>query len=110
MAKIPLEPIAIQLNDPVFDSILKWPFPEEEEFVYRILTEDIPQRVLYQYCDLWAYRDPEMNIVGFGTLSVSSDYIELTGNLHFYIPLLGVHPEKRGLGHGRTIVEHLVSE
>jgi len=39
------------------------------------------------------------------------EYQQFTdGKLHFYIPLLAVHPSRRGQGHGRAIVEHLVDE
>jgi ribosomal protein S18 acetylase RimI-like enzyme len=109
MAKIPLVPISIELNGPIFNAIASWSF--EDEFVCRILTEDIPQRMKYQDGRIWAYRDPENTVVGFGTLSVCNDYREFTGGkYHMYIPLLAVHPDKRGLGHGKTIVDHLVGE
>jgi ribosomal protein S18 acetylase RimI-like enzyme len=50
-------------------------------------------------------------VVGFGALSVCDEYRELTGGkFHTYIPLLAVHRERRGLGHGKAIVEHLVRE
>lgn len=91
----------IPLNGPIFNAILKWPFAEE--FVARVLAEDIPQRVQYQFAKIWAYVDPEKNIVGFGTLSICADYGQFTGGkFHTYIPLLAVHPEKRGRGYGKT--------
>lgn len=108
-AKIQLVPDPVGLNEPVFNAITQWPF--KEEFVFRILTRDIPQRVKYEGGKIWAYRDPDANLVGFGTLSVCTDCGEFTdGKSHLYIPLLAVHPDKRGLGHGKTILDHLVDE
>lgn len=109
MANIPLVPVPIDPGDPIFDALTRWPF--EDEFVSRILRDDIPQRAKYQDGRVWIYTDPASEIVGFGTLSVCADYAALTdGKPHAYIPLLAVHPDKRGLGHGRSIVEHLVGE
>ncbi len=110
MAAIPLTPFPIDINGLIFRAISEWSF--EEEFVSRILTEDIPQRVKYEFAKVWAYRDPEKNIVGFGSLSLCNDCCQFAGGaqFHTYIPLLAVHPEKRGLGHGQRIVDHLVSE
>jgi ribosomal protein S18 acetylase RimI-like enzyme len=109
MDGIPLEPIQIELHDPIFNAIANWPF--EEDFVCRILTEDIPQRVKYEAARIWAYRDSQKTIVGFGTLSLCMDYPAFSNDmLHMYIPLIGVHPEKRSVGHGRSIVNHLVEE
>jgi ribosomal protein S18 acetylase RimI-like enzyme len=109
MAKVQLVPIPVDLNGPVFNAIVSWPF--EEEFVVRILTDDIPQRVKFESARIWAYRDPDANLVGFGTLSICGDWREFTdGKSHTYIPLLAVHPERRGLGYGKAIVDHLVDE
>jgi ribosomal protein S18 acetylase RimI-like enzyme len=109
MARIPLVPISVDLNSPLFDAIASWHF--EDEFVHRILTEDIPQRVKFESARIWAYRDPDENIVGFGTLSVCDDWREFSdGKRHTYIPLLAVHPNRRGLGHGKSIVDHLIEE
>jgi ribosomal protein S18 acetylase RimI-like enzyme len=109
MATIRLTPLLVEITSPVFAAINQWKF--EEEFVARILADDIPQRVKYQNGTVWAYLNPEKTIVAFGTLSVCSDYAMWTdGRPHAYIPLLAVHPEQRGLGYGREVVDHLVSE
>jgi ribosomal protein S18 acetylase RimI-like enzyme len=109
MSQIPLEPIAIDLDGPIFAAIASWPF--EEEFVLRILMEDIPQRVKFESAQIWAYRDPQNTVVGFGSLSLCSDYSDLSDKKrHAYVPLLGVHPDKRGHGHGKTILNHLVEQ
>jgi ribosomal protein S18 acetylase RimI-like enzyme len=109
MSQIPLEPVAIGLDDPVLAAISAWPF--EQEFFHRVLTEDIPQRVQFESAKVWAYRDPSNTIVGFGSLSVCSDYRDFSnGKKHAYIPLLGVHPDMQGVGHGKAIVGHLVEQ
>lgn len=112
MAGIPLTPFPVDINGPLFQAISKWRLEKSEEFVSRILTDDIPQRIKYEQARIWAYRDPDKNIVGFGTLSLCNDLHEFTEGtpLHTYIPLLAVHPDQRGFGHGRTILEHLVGE
>jgi ribosomal protein S18 acetylase RimI-like enzyme len=109
MATIPRTPSIVDIASPVFTAITQWPF--EEDFVARILADDIPQRVKYQNCGFWADLNPEKAIVAFGSLSVCHEYAELTDGLpHTYIPLLAVHPDQRGLGHGRSVFDHLVSE
>lgn len=109
MAKIPLTPSLVDIASPLFAAIAQWGF--EDEFVGRILTDDIPQRAKYQNCAIWVYLDSDKTIVAFGTLSVCDDYATLTdGKLHTYIPLLAVHPDQRGRGHGRSVVDHLVGE
>src|SRR5437016_3365448 len=66
---------------------------------------------MYSFGRIWVYRDPDGNMVGFGTLDVCREYARFTGGkYHAYIPLLAVHPAFRGRGHGRRIVEHLVAE
>lgn len=107
MASTSLVPIVVDPNGAIFEAISAWQF--EEEFVHRILTEDVPQRVKYENAAIWAYRDQDKNIVGFGVLSICADYAQFTGQKHhLYIPLLAVHPDRRGLGHGKAIVKHLV--
>lgn len=109
MAKVPLTPLLIDLASSVFAAITRWKF--EDEFVARILADDIPQRIKYQSGAIWAYLDPDKTIVAFGTLSVCDDYAALTGGkLHTYIPLLAVHPDLRGRGYGRSVVDHLIDE
>lgn len=77
----------------------------------RLLQNDVPHRVMYSFGLVWVYRNPDGNTVGFGTLDVCREYERFTGGEHHsYIPLLAVHPAFRGLGHGRSIVEHLVAE
>lgn len=41
MAKIPLVPVPIDVGHPIFAAIIQWHF--EDEFVSRILADDIPQ-------------------------------------------------------------------
>ena len=44
-------------------------------------------------------------------MRLTDDYAALTdGKAHTYLPLLAVHPDRRQLGHGRSVVDHLVSE
>jgi len=109
VAGIPLTATAIKLNDPVFLSLMTWPF--KDEFVFRLLRDDVPQRIKYGYCRMWAYLDPQSTIVGFGTLDICDECSQFTdGKPHTYIPLLAVHPDMQGRGHGKSIVNHLVGE
>ncbi len=109
MAKIPLDATPIDISDPIFQAITQWPFADP--FVSQILKDDIPQRMKYQDGRFSIYTDPAKNIVGFGTLNICNDYSILTGGMsHVYIPLLAVHPQMLGQGHGRSIVEHLINE
>ena len=106
---IPLAPVLIELADPKFAAICLWSFADP--FVARLLREDVPQRVKFNHCRIWIYLDPQNEIVGFGTLDFCDDYRQLTNNLiHPYIPILAVHPDKQNLGHGKTIVGHLIME
>lgn len=109
MANNPLIPTVVEITSPIFAAISQWQF--EDEFVARILVDDIPQRVKYQNGTIWAYSNPDRTIVAFGTLCLCDDYTELTdGQPHTYIPLLAVHPDQRRLGYGAAVVDHLVSE
>src|SRR5690349_850202 len=93
---IPLSPAPIGLRSPEFAAISGWPYADP--FVSRLLAGDIPQRVLYGNCRVWVYRDPQSQMVGFGTLDVCDDYQEYTGGRpHTYIPLLAVNPTIRSL-------------
>jgi ribosomal protein S18 acetylase RimI-like enzyme len=106
---IPLTTIDVKLNDPVFNAITTWPF--KDEFVLRLLLNDIPQRIKYGSCKFWAYRDPQSTIVGFGTLDICNDCSAFADSKrHTYIPLLAVHPDTQGRGHGKSIVNHLIQE
>jgi ribosomal protein S18 acetylase RimI-like enzyme len=111
-----MTPEFLSLDGIAYREILDWPFPEEPFFVRQVralLAGDIPQRVRDEGCAIYGFRDPadQNELVGFGTLSVSSLYSQyLNGAKHCYIPLLAVHPDKNGRGHGRAIVEHLVRE
>jgi len=104
-----LVPIQIQLNHPIFQAICRWPFADE--FVGRLLANDIPQRVKYGKGRIWVYRDPNQTVVGFGVIDVCDDYRALTGDKsHPYIPLLAVNPANQGRGYGTFIVGHLIAE
>ena len=107
MAVVALSPIPVQLNSPLFHALAAWPF--DDEFVSRMLATDIPQRVKYGNAQVWAYLDPQRDIVGFGTLDICDDCSQYAdGKLHTYVPLLAVNPALRGCGHGRSILTHLV--
>jgi ribosomal protein S18 acetylase RimI-like enzyme len=106
---IPIEPIAIGHDSPEFEAICGWPFADD--YVGRVLRHDIPRRVVLGDCRIWIYRDPDGEVVGFGTLEVGEEYLDFTeGRPHPYIPLLAVNPPLQGRGHGRRIVEHLIAE
>jgi ribosomal protein S18 acetylase RimI-like enzyme len=106
---IPLKPILIDLESPEFAAIAGWPFVDP--FVGRLLRDDIPQRVRFNNCRIWIYRDPSDRLVGFGTLDVCNDYYGFTGGVsHPYIPLLAVNPTIKSLGYGTSIVRHLIGE
>lgn len=106
---VPLTPVPISLDSPEFEAISGWPYADP--FVTRLLRDDVPQRVLFGNCRVWAYRDPEGRLVGFGTLDVCWDYRDFTaGQAHPYIPLLATNPTIKSLGYGTTIVRHLTDE
>lgn len=106
---IPLTPISIGIQSPEFQAISAWPFPDP--FVSRLLKSDIPQRAVLGNCRIWIYRDPQRQVVGFGTIDVCDDYAAYTsGKSHPYIPLLAVNPTIKSLGYGTTIVRHLIDE
>ena len=110
----PLAPIRIFPGDEEYQALLTWPFaadPFYEGQVIRILQKDIPFRVKYTFGLVWVYKDSNGNSVGFGTLDVCKDYERFTGGLfHSYIPLLAVNPSFQRLGHGKSIVQHLLGE
>ena len=106
---IPLTPILIRVQSPEFQAISDWPFADP--FVSRLLKGDIPQRALLGNCRIWIYRDPQSQVVGFGTLDVCEDYAAYTTDKsHPYIPLLAVNPTIKSLGYGTAIIRHLTDE
>lgn len=106
---VPLTLLSIDLDSPEFAAIMGWPFADP--FVIRLLQSDIPQRMLFNHCAVWVYRDPDGNLVGFGTLDLCGDCSEFTsGQLHPYIPLLAINPTIKSLGYGTSIVRHLIDE
>lgn len=110
----PLHPSPIYPGHPDYDALLAWPFPTTPFYaaqVLNVLRNDIPQRMLFETCIVWLYRDGGGNAVGFGTLAVTQEYPQFTNGLrHVYIPVLGVHPDFGGKGYGESIVNHLFSE
>ena len=98
-----------------YAATLAWPFPTEPFYVAQVLDllrGDLPERVLFNsYCFVWLYRDSAGTPVGFGSLDVCDEYMEFAdGRSHCYLPVLAVHPEHKGKGYGKQIIEHLVSE
>ena len=75
------------------------------------MREDIPQRMAFGQCRLWAYQDTDGQVVGFGTLQECDDHGLFTnGQAHLYIPLLAVNPTIKSKGYGTAIVRHLIDE
>ena len=113
---IPLTPIRTWPGKAEYVEILGWPFPEHPFFlgqIKRLLQIDIPLRIMSSYCMAWAYRHPNGNTAGFGSIAVCKDYQQFTdGKLHTYIPLLAVNPapDFARRGHGHSIVQHLIAE
>jgi GNAT superfamily N-acetyltransferase len=106
---IPLKAVSIEVGSAEFAAISGWPFADP--FVGRLLRGDIPQRVQYGNGTVWAYRDPDGRLVGFGTLDVCDECSEYTnGKAHPYVPLLAVNPTIKSLGYGTSIVKHLIDE
>ena len=105
---IELLPVPIELDSSEFVAICGWAF--EDDYVGRLLKNDIPRRVLRGSCRVWVYENPDRQLVGFGTIDVCSDYSEsyTGGRPHPYIPLLAVEPGMRGRGYGKSIVQHLI--
>ena len=106
---IPLSPSLIEVGGAEFQAISGWPFADP--FVARLLREDIPRRSVFSFCQIWAYRDPYNQLVGFGTLDFCRDYEAFTsGHIHAYIPLLAINPTIPSRGFGTSIVRHLIAE
>jgi hypothetical protein len=73
---IVLTPSLIEHTGPEFVEILGWPCADE--FVERLLRDDLPTRLLFNEGRIWIYRDPTGAIVGFGSLDVCDDYSAYT--------------------------------
>ncbi len=107
--RIPLTPVPVELDAAEFKEICGWSFADP--FVGRLLRDDIPQRMLFGNGRTWVYRNPESQMVGFGTIDVCEDCADFTaGKPHTYIPLLAVNPMAQRCGHGTSIVHHLIGE
>jgi len=111
---IPLTPIRIAVDDLDFQSILTWPFADDpfyEGQVKQVLDVEFRRRYYFGTATIWIYRDPNADVVGFGTLDLWPEYPQFTsGQRHCYIPVIGVNPGFQKRGHGRSIVKHLVAE
>ena len=106
---ISLAPVLIDLDSPEFQAIANWTF--SDAFVGRLLRTDIPQRLRFGRCSMWAYRDPDEQLVGFGTLDLCYEYAtETAGRIHPYIPLLAVRQASEGRKYAQFIVRHLSDE
>ncbi|HEY1068670.1 MAG TPA: GNAT family N-acetyltransferase [Pirellulales bacterium] len=104
---VPLTPFPIGLRDAAFGEIGDWPYADA--FVARLLRHDVPQRMRRNGCRLFGYRDPDDQLVGFGTLEESDEYARLLNGLkHAYLPLLAVNPTIKSRGYGSTILGHLL--
>lgn len=107
---VPLVPVRIEVASPEFREICEWRFGDDE-YVGRLLREDIPERPRRGSGLLWIYRDPQGLVVGFGTLDIRDHDNDFTnGVLHPSIPLLAVNPAIRSLGFGTSMVTPLISE
>lgn len=110
----PLTPIQITCGDSEYQAILAWQFVDEPFYecqVLQVLGQDIPRRMAFGCCAMWAYRDSHGNVVGFGTLDICQEYARFTGGTHHcYIPVLAVNTAFQRQGHGRRIVDHLAAE
>ena len=111
---ITLQPVRTSPDKPEYQALLSWEFEPEPFYqgqIPRLLQSDIPHCVSFSSGFVWVYRDADNNTVGFGTLDVCKEYERFTdGKPHAYIPLLAVHPNYQGRGHGRRIVDHLIGE
>lgn len=99
--------VPIALDSPEFATICDWPF--HDEYVRRVLRNNIPQRAYRGAGQVWIYMSAEREIIGFGTIDVCREYEDYTqGQPHPYIPLLAVNPAHLGRGYGSYIVRHLI--
>jgi ribosomal protein S18 acetylase RimI-like enzyme len=104
-----MTPELISVQSESFLAMCRWPFADS--YVTRLLIEDIPQRVAFNSCRVWIYRDAQQLPVGFGTLDLCDDCAQFNnGQTHLYIPLLAVNPARQGQGFGTGIVQHLIEE
>ncbi len=104
---IPLGAAVIGLGSPEFATLLSWPYADP--FILRMLQADIPRRVRFGDCNVWVYRDPDGQLVGFGSLDIDGCYnTHHSIKPHPYIVLLAVNPTIKSLGYGTTIVKHLI--
>jgi ribosomal protein S18 acetylase RimI-like enzyme len=109
LVPIPLSPLPVEIASAEFRAIADWPFPDQ--YISRVLRDDIPQRALFGEGRVWVYRDPDGGLVGFGTIDACEDYAAHTqGRRHPYIPLLAVNPTIPSKGFGTSIVRHLIGE
>ncbi len=56
---IPISPFSMEPKAEEFQAILSWPFPDHPFYktqIKRLLQNDIPQRVAFNNCQVWAYR------------------------------------------------------
>ena len=106
---IQLQPRQIDVGDPNWNFISKWPFADF--FVSRLLVQDIPQRALFGHCSIWIYQDEAGQTVGLGALDFCKDYLDPAGeHFHPYIPLLAINPTIKSKGYGTMILDHLLRE
>lgn len=101
---IPLSAALTQHNTPEYRTLLSWPYADP--FVSRMLRTDIRERFLSGDCQVWVYRDPDGQLVGFGVLDLEVYYTP--AKPHPYIVLLAVNPTIKSLGYGTAIVNHLI--
>jgi ribosomal protein S18 acetylase RimI-like enzyme len=109
---IRLKAAQIELDSAEFQEICGWPFVDERDaYVNRMLRNDIPKRKEDWDTEIWAYRDPNGELVGFGTIDLCTDYADYADDRrHPYIPLLAVKPSKEGRGIGTKIVQHRIAQ
>ena len=89
--------------------MLSWEF--RDEFVHRLLVNDIPQRIRQFRCRVLGFYDPQNELVGFGSYEISDVWSKITGKTyHAYIPLLAVNPACERRGHGASILRRLIEE
>jgi ribosomal protein S18 acetylase RimI-like enzyme len=106
---VKLDPCPVACDSSEYKEICGWSF--DDGYIARLLRDDIPQRQQFSQGRIWAYRDPNRLLVGFGTIDICDECGEFTSKqLHTYIPILGVNASMQGRGFGRAIVGHLIGE
>ena len=104
-----LAPTKIEAGGPEFDLIARWPYADS--FVSRLLQTDIPRRARREQLEIWLFRDPHGQEVGFGTIDLADDHAGYSGGLaHPYIPPLAVNPTIPSRGYGSSIWQHLIGQ